>query len=352
MQTAFGRVMEDISKAYQALAERVDELGRQDTYWGKLDLSGYTLAITNNVSLGNVTIDDGTLDLNNHTLSLASDLTFNPGVTGRLAQYIAVDTLDESTLAKAGGGVLTLSAASAYTLTVASSGTLDLNGGTLSLPIPIAQGGTGATTASAARTALGTNDAANITTGTLAPARMGSGTANASTLLFGDGTWNTLAAADIPALDASKITTGTLAAARLGASPSAAYTLHGDSTWSLVSLSAEVTGTLPIANGGTGATTQSAALTSLGAAAASHTHNYVTYGSATAAQLAIWGTATGIFGDSGLTYNISTNVLTSTGGFNSGGGVWTFGAYTVGVLSAVGYLNVTVGGTARRILIG
>jgi len=47
--------------------------------------------------------------------------------------------------------------------------------------------------------------------------------------------------------------------------------LHGNAagnpSWSAISLSADVTGTLPVANGGTGATTASAARTNLGAAA-------------------------------------------------------------------------------------
>jgi len=43
---------------------------------------------------------------------------------------------------------------------------------------------------------------------------------------------------------------------------------------SAVNLASEVTGTLPIANGGTGATSASAARTALGVAAASHTHAY------------------------------------------------------------------------------
>jgi hypothetical protein len=81
-------------------------------------------------------------------------------------------------------------------------------------------------------------DASKITTGTIATARLGSGTANSTTVLLGSqayaqiadaqigssaaiakskistsGTWPT---ADIPDLDASKITTGTIATARLG----------------------------------------------------------------------------------------------------------------------------------------
>lgn len=48
-------------------------------------------------------------------------------------------------------------------------------GAGLSSPVPVLNGGTGATTAAAARTALGTNDAANITAGILVAARGGFG---------------------------------------------------------------------------------------------------------------------------------------------------------------------------------
>lgn len=58
--------------------------------------------------------------------------------------------------------------------------------------LAIADGGTGASTAANARTNLGTNDAANITTGTLGTARLGSGTASSSTYLRGDQTWQTV----------------------------------------------------------------------------------------------------------------------------------------------------------------
>lgn len=62
-----------------------------------------------------------------------------------------------------------------------------------SAPVTVAQGGTGSTTAANARTALGTNDAANITAGTLAVARGGTGTATPSlvggTNISISGTW-------------------------------------------------------------------------------------------------------------------------------------------------------------------
>ena len=58
--------------------------------------------------------------------------------------------------------------------------------------VAIANGGTGATSASAARTALGADDASNLVSGTVAAARLGSGTANSTTFLAGDNSWKTI----------------------------------------------------------------------------------------------------------------------------------------------------------------
>ena len=78
---------------------------------------------------------------------------------------------------------------------------------------------------------------------------------------------------------ASNITSGTLGVARGGtgitSNPSMLTNLASTSAASVFAASPRpgVTGTLPIANGGTGATSASAARTALGAAASSHTHS-------------------------------------------------------------------------------
>lgn len=65
----------------------------------------------------------------------------------------------------------------------------------------------------------------------------------------GTPSFRALVAVDIPNLDAAKITSGTFTAARLGSGTANANTLlHGDLSWGAVSLSAQVSGNLPVTN--------------------------------------------------------------------------------------------------------
>jgi hypothetical protein len=92
-----------------------------------------------------------------------------------------------------------------------------------SAPVTIAQGGTGANTAANARTALGTNDAANLTTGTLPDARF------PATLPAASG-------ANLTSLNASNLSSGTVGTARLASGTANNTTfLRGDQTWQVVS---------------------------------------------------------------------------------------------------------------------
>lgn len=72
--------------------------------------------------------------------------------------------------------------------------------------------------------------ASQITSGTIATARLGSGSPTGSTVLLGDQTWGA-----VPNIAASQITSGTVATARLGSgSPTSSTVLRGDQTWGAV----------------------------------------------------------------------------------------------------------------------
>jgi|TARA_R100000479_G_scaffold128282_2_gene66978 hypothetical protein len=142
----------------------------------------------------------------------------------------------KSTLASALAGVASLAATSPVAVNQATGAV------TVSLStVPIASGGTGATTASAARTALGAMEDPLTTRGDIirrgasATERLALG--SSGTVLKSDGT---------------DVVYGSIATSELSGN---------------IDLTSQVTGALPVANGGTNATTASAARTSLGAAA-------------------------------------------------------------------------------------
>ena len=268
--SSFVDILQGFANEFVKLRDRVDELERLETYYGVLDLNGYTLTLSNDATL-----------------------TGNPPSAS--AKYI-VQTADSS-----------LSGEQA--LDSLATGLLKNNGTTGVLSI--------ATAGTDYAAASHTHAAGDITSGTVTPARLGTGTASAATIL------------------------------------------HGDSTWSAVDILAETTGTLSIARGGTGATSGSAALAALGGVS----------GSGTSGQVAVFNGSGSIISDSNFTYNTSTNQLVvggtvtagalstsglvyGAGGVQTGGQTWTLGTYTAGVLSAVGYVTVTVGGTSRRLLVG
>ena len=139
----------------------------------------------------------------------------------------------KSTLASALAGVASLAATTPVAVNQATgSVTVSLN------TVPIASGGTGATTASAARTALGAMEDPLTTRGDIirrgasATERLALG--SSGTVLKSDGT---------------DVTYGNIATSELTGN---------------IDLTSQVTGTLPLANGGTNATTASGARTSLG----------------------------------------------------------------------------------------
>lgn len=127
-----------------------------------------------------------------------------------------------------------------------------------SAPVTIAQGGTGANTASAARTSLGTNDAANITTGAVAIANGGTGSTTAANARTALGT-----------NDAANITAGTLAVARGGTGTASPSLVAGSNI--------SITGTWPnqTVTGTTGAPTTAQVLSATAGLTAGEVGSYV-----------------------------------------------------------------------------
>ena len=142
----------------------------------------------------------------------------------------------KSTLASALAGVASLSATTPVAVDQAT-GSVTVSIGT----VPISKGGTGATTASAARTALGAMEDPLTTRGDI----IRRGASSTERLALGS-------SGTVLKSDGTDIAYGNIATSELRGT---------------IDLPSQVTGALPVANGGTNATSASAARTSLGAAA-------------------------------------------------------------------------------------
>ena len=224
-----------------------------------ISLSGTALPVANG-GTGQTSYTDGQLLIGNSTGNTLTKATLTAGSGISITNSAGGITITST----AGGGTVTSVAASGGTTGLSFTGSPVTTSGTFTLAgtLAIASGGTGATSASGARLTLGAagsgaNSDITSLTGLSTPLSISQG-----------GTGANDAATARSNLGAGTVTsvggTGSVNGITLTGTVTTAGSLTLGGTLSGVSLTSQVTGTLPVANGGTNATTASGARTALG----------------------------------------------------------------------------------------
>lgn len=218
----------------------------------------------NNISSGTLAVGQG--GTSSTTLTAENVIIGNgtsavkfvaPGTTGNVLTSNGTAWLSQAST----GGVTTFSAGTTgFTPSTATSGAVTLAG-----TLATANGGTNLTGFTAANNAIYSTSSSALTAGTLPITAGGTGATNAATARsnLGAGTGN----GSVTSVGG----TGTVNGISLSGTVTSSGNLTLGGTLSGVSLTTQVSGTLPIANGGTGATSAATALSNLGGISGSST---------------------------------------------------------------------------------